>query len=334
MLFVIVPALTLNAQKVALHSATGVQYFSGHTGFIDAQNEASPGDTIYLPGGGFLTNNITIDKNLLIYGAGHYPDSTAATGKTILNGSINLSENADGMHIEGVDITGSLTTSSNHAVDNLMIKYTRIQGELNIRGDQSNPALNLLLINSVVQGAVRLTNAQNAGVFNSLFNSDIIDTNGNLFRNNIFFLNNRSTYSYRYTLHGNNNKIENNIFLRTLDREIYGNSNIIKNNITPKTNPYWGVTPISADNYTGVPVESIFINQTGNVFDYTHDYHLPTPETYAGTDSTQVGLYGGFFPYKEGAVPSNPHIYLKNISSQTNSQGQSQLQVGVEAQTH
>ncbi len=324
---------TLKAQKVALHSSSGIEYFTGYNGFVEAQNEASPGDTIYLPGGGFATNNITIDKRLIIFGAGHYPDSTTATGKTILNGYINLSENADSIHFEGVDITNSITTTSNHAVNHITIKYCRVQGELNIRGDQSNPALNLLVINSVVNGSVELTNAQNAGILNSLFNNNISDTNGNLFKNNIFFLNNRSNYSYLYTLYGNNNILENNIFLRTQDREISGNSNIVRNNITPKTDPYWGSTPIESDNYTGVAVEDIFIDQTGNAFDYTHDYHLNSPETYVGTDGIQVGLYDGLFPYKEGAVPSNPHIYMKNVSAQTDDEGQLQIQVGVEAQT-
>ena len=324
---------SLSAQKVALHSPSGVQFFTGSNGFVEAVNEATSGDTLYLPGGGFPTNSITIDKQLLIFGAGHYPDSTAATSTTILNGYINLSDNADSIHFEGVDILGGLSTTSNHAVNHIMIKYCRIQGELNIRGDQSNPALNLVVTNSVVTGTVRLTNAQNAGIFNSLFNTDIYDTNGNLFKNNIFFLNNYSVSTYRYTIYGNNNTIENNIFLRIRDREIMGNSNILRNNLTPKETPFWGTTPIASDNHTGVAVETIFVNQTGNVFDYTHNYHLQSPETYLGTDGAQVGIYGGLFPYKEGAVPSNPHIYLKNIGAETDDQGQLQIQIGVKAQT-
>ena len=39
---------------------------------------------------------------------------------------------------------------------------------------------------------------------------------------------------------------------------------------------------------------------------------------YTGTDDSQIGIYGGvYYPYKEGAVPSNPHIQLQNIAPST-----------------
>lgn len=332
-LFSVFTVLIFNAyaQKVALHSSSGVQHFTGYTGFSEAYSAAVSGDTIYLPGGGFQSPG-TIDKQLLIFGAGHYPDSTLVTSKTIINGNIILSENADGFHIEGVDITGNFSTSNNHAVDYMKIKYCRIQGSIGITGDQSNPVMNMMLANSVIQGSVKLTNAQNAGIFNSLFNGEISDTDGNLFQNNIFFLNNRSSTVYRYTIIGNNNVIENNIFLRTQDREISGYSNIVKNNLSPKTSPFWGTTPIESGNYTDVAVTEFFVNQEGNTFDYTHDYHLQSPETYLGTDGSQVGLFGGTHTYKEGAVPSNPHFVIGNIAPQSDAEGKLTIEIKVTAQ--
>ncbi|MGD9929849.1 MAG: hypothetical protein AB7U05_07495 [Mangrovibacterium sp.] len=328
----LVIAISAHAQTVALHQTDGPQLFYGLNAFTDACNAAATGDTIYLSGHGFNTSNISLDKKLLVYGAGHYPDSTTVTGKTTLTGSINLSENADGFYIEGVDMTGGITTTSNHAVDQITIKYCRLQGELNIRGDRSTPSLNLMLVNCAMKAAVRLTNAQNAGIFNSIFNADIVDTYGNLFQNNIFLLNNWSSTTYRYTLVGDNNTLENNIFIRTADREVAGNNNTIKNNITPKTDPFWGNTPIATGNYTGVAIETIFVNQTGNVFDYTHDYHLQAPATYLGVDGTQVGIYGNAYPYKEGAVPSNPHFVTGTVAPQTDADGKLNIVIKVTAQ--
>lgn len=328
---ILILAMHVIAQKVALHSATGVQHFTGYNGFSEACIAAASGDTIYLPGGGFAAP-ASVDKQLLIFGAGHYPDSTTVTSKTIINGSINLSENADGFHIEGVDLTGGISTTSNHAVNQILIKYCRLQGELNIRGDKSNPSTNLRLINSIVQGSVRLTNALNAGIFNSVFNSDIVDTQSNLIQNNIFLLNNYSSTTYRYTIHGNNNILENNVFIRTRDREINGYSNTVKNNITPKSVAFWGTTPIDYGNHTSVSETTVFVNQTGNVFDYTHDYHLQTPEAYPVTDLTQAGIYGGVHPYKEGAVPSNPHFIIGNIAPQSDAEGKLNIEIKVTAQ--
>lgn len=68
------------------------------------------------------------------------------------------------------------------------------------------------------------------------------------------------------------------------------------------------------------------------VFNYAHNYHLKSPTTYLGTDGTEVGIYGGTFPYKEGSVPRNPHIQLKNIASKTDDNGSLQIEIQVEAQ--
>lgn len=41
----------------------------------------------------------------------------------------------------------------------------------------------------------------------------------------------------------------------------------------------------------------------------------------AGDDATDVGIFGGTSPWKEGAIPNNPHIYYKLINGTTNSNG-------------
>ena len=51
-------------------------------------NWAKDGNTIYLPGGNVnLSNNLTIDKEVHIIGAGHYPDSSSATSVTFISGA-------------------------------------------------------------------------------------------------------------------------------------------------------------------------------------------------------------------------------------------------------
>jgi len=95
-------ALQANAQKiVALHSATGVQFFSDDNPLQSAYAAAVDNDTIYLPGGSFAVPP-KFEKKLRIIGAGHYPTATGATWKTILSGNINLSDEADGFYLEGI----------------------------------------------------------------------------------------------------------------------------------------------------------------------------------------------------------------------------------------
>jgi hypothetical protein len=51
-----------------------------------------------------------------------------------------------------------------------------------------------------------------------------------------------------------------------------------------------------------------------------------------GEDLSQVGVYGGLFPLKEGFVPQNPHINYKNISAGTDENGLLNIQINVNAQ--
>lgn len=45
-----------------------------------------------------------------------------------------------------------------------------------------------------------------------------------------------------------------------------------------------------------------------------------------------MGIYGGSTPWKEGAIPSNPHIFFKNISNATDGSGNLPVQIKVSAQ--
>ena len=85
-------------------------------------------------------------------------------------------------------------------------------------------------------------------------------------------------------------------------------------------------------NFNNVAPADIFINQNGNSFNYSHNYHLQNPSTYMGTDATQCGIYGGIYPYKEAAIPSNPHIREKIISNITDINGNINVNIKVAAQ--
>ena len=52
----------------------------------------------------------------------------------------------------------------------------------------------------------------------------------------------------------------------------------------------------------------------------------------AGTDGTDLGIYGGSFPWKNGSLPPNPHIQTKNISSATDPIGNLNVNIKVKAQ--
>ncbi len=325
--------MTVNAQTIALHSSSGVQIIKGNMALETAYTAAQSGDTLYLSGGTFIPP-AAFDKQLMIFGAGHYADSSLATGKTFINGALTLSENADMFYIEGVEITGTVTFTTNHSVNYVIIKRCKINGAFNMTGDFTNPSSNLSLIGNVLVTRINLENAETALLSNNIIANTFQGSNGNFINNNII-LGFIWGYSMDNLFHGNNNTLNNNIFIwEGYNADAGGYGNIFNHNLYVEPTPNYGTTPTASGNYTGIAQADIFVNQTGTAFNYAFDYHLQAPATYLGTDNTEVGIYGGQFPYKEGAIPLNPHIKLVNNASTTDANGDLQIQIQVEAQNN
>ncbi|MBK8369805.1 MAG: hypothetical protein IPL20_00220 [Saprospiraceae bacterium] len=302
--------------KIALVKPNGTTTI--HATFDAAYSAATDNDYIYLPGGTFNPPG-QLDKKLHIYGAGSNQDSSAITGKTILT-SLQLYDGASGGTIEGVSIISNLyiaqeidgyTISNCHLnsciyFDNLMtnsvIKNNSIgtcqiySAYLSFYRHQSNTTgniLNSLLSNNVIMGQLNL--------------GDYLEVNNNLFFQTSINLCTNSTFNNNIFLDGSsssNSTFNNNVNVSIQPSNVY-NNNIVESFpdifINPGTQPY-----------------------TYNVH---NDYHVKSTSQChnSGTDGTDRGMYGGTFPWVEGMVPSNPHIYYKNVAPQTNASGQLQI---------
>lgn len=330
---ILVASATIKAQTVVALKHAGVStFYNGINGLTAAYTASANGDTIYLPGGFFTPPN-TIDKELVIYGAGHYPDSTLATEKTIFTAGFYIGENADNAFIEGIQINGDITFHHNQSANNVVIKRCNLN-TINYQGDYTtNPCVNNLIIQNVINGWIYGTNAQSLLITNNIIAGKFTDMNTNVIQNNILFADFYNGYPYyssgsMYNM--NNTTIKNNIIFNQDANLIGGTGNIVKNNIF-KTNWVVGAN-ISTGNHMSVDFSTLLVNQTGNSFNYTHNYHLQNPATYVGEDATEIGIYGGVWGYKAGAVPENPHIITKSISPQTNTNGEININIKVAAQ--
>lgn len=332
-LFLLFSPITNAQQKVALHHNGTTTIFSGSNPLIDAYTAAVANDTIYLPGGTFAPPT-NFDKKITVFGAGHYQTATVATGKTFINGNVVLKENADNFYLEGVEVNGDFTFSNNESVNQVVVKRCKINGSLNVVGNLSFPSTNFGLFGSVIIGTIDLVNAQNVLISNSIIQGRVLNSIGNALNNNIL-LTEYVVYGSEAVINGDNNQVNNNIFRKiNYANLIVGNGNIASNNLCALVTPSFGTLPTVSGNYFGITQTTIFINQTGATFNYTHDYHLQNTTSYLGLDGTQVGIYGGLFPYKEEAIPINPHIESKTIAPQTNASGELNIQVLVKAQTN
>jgi len=332
MVLVMASNSTVNAQSlVALHSSGEHKFYNGVNGFADAYNAAQPGDTIYLPGGFFNTPG-NIDKRLVIFGVGHYPDSTLATEKTVVTSGIGIHENADNLHLEGLHFMGDIVFAPAHSVNNVTIKRCQFN-IINYQGNYSNPCKNNLIIQNVINGWVHGENAQSLVVTNNIIAGKIVNMNTNVIQNNILmgdFYTGWPYYSSAMLMNMNNSTIKNNVILSSDLNTISGTGNIVKNNVFRIA---WATgNNVVSGNYLSVDLAGFFVNQTGNVFSYGHNYHLANPTGFMGDDGTQLGIYGGAWGYVDGAVPIIPHIMSKTIAPQTNSNGELQFQIKVRTQ--
>ena len=323
---------------VALHSPTnGVQFFSNVDPLIEAYNASIAGDTIYIPGGVF-TPPANFDKKLTIYGAGHFPSATTATLPTNINGNITLNENADGFHLQGVNILGHLTFTNNHRLDNVTIKRCRIQAQFNVQGAGTNRGENNYFTENIFVGIFYYAdNLLNSYFISNIFQSPIYAVCTQLtFLNNVFLFNGNSG---NWVFNGGAYSciFKNNIFVSGTnsysDFYIVAGTNTFSHNIFCHAAPALGSNPILINN-NYVAKADVFVNQADFTFDYTDDFHLQSATaTLLGDDGTERGLYGGVAPFKEESIPVNPHISSAIISNQSNASGLINVNIEVEAQT-
>ncbi|HDR89778.1 MAG TPA: hypothetical protein ENN63_09165 [Bacteroidetes bacterium] len=326
---------TTAQQTVVRQNQGTAAVYGGATPLIDAYEEAQPGDTLYLSGGSFAAPNL-IDKQLVIFGAGFHPDSTQATSPTsISNTSFLVGENADNLHLEGLEFQ-CIEKYYPVQVDNLAIVRCRITGNPSIdmgkNGTASVVSNNLLIMHCVVEGYVDMEGVSGSLITGSIFGNRLDRSINNTLINNIFLLNSGSYGVFRYA---ENNLFRNNIFHNTASYIATSSSgNIFERNVFTTETVQLGDPVTALDNYLNVDLSTVYVNQSGYVFDFAHDYHL-MPEAaamYLGHDGSEVGIYGGSFPFREGAVPQNPHIIRANIAPSTDENGMLQVNITVGAQ--
>jgi hypothetical protein len=328
---------------IAVQNGNTSIFFSDLSEAITASNA---GDTIYIPGGVINCGNIIINKRLHLIGAGIRPDSSAATKYTLINGSINVSSDADFGSLTGLDITmtgGGI--SLNGSVTNYLISRCKFE-VLNLGLNSASSSINIFRENII--GIIEGNGSQNNSFHNNIISRYVaggytISGSFNVFRNNIFFLQTPTACynagigwsEYIYSVLGMTDcSFENNIFLSNNPNFLCNlNDCVFTNNLFCSDLPSCPNCS-SSNNIINQEQNSIFVNLTGNQFSFSNNYHLnPTsPGKNAGSDGTDMGIYGGLYPWKDGSIPSNPHIQFQSIGCTPNSSGNLNVNIRVAAQ--
>jgi len=313
-----------------------------YTDLIAAITASVNGDTLYLPGGPVYASNptITIDKSLAIIGAGHYPDSTVATYQTTIAGTIKIVTGADGGVLCGVKCNTLWFGSSvaNQNVNNYRIMRCNITGELypSFTGQSSSQ---YILISECI---INTSSVWTSNYFTTvLFEKNIIHVDPSFYYGGPGLFNNCIFYSDYSTFFTNLafNTFNNCIIIQSgpySSLSIGSNSTIFNNLLVSYTLTNLTVTynGPNTNTITKEPTTSTFENANTTSFFYTNNYHVKTASNghNTGTDGTDVGIYGTLIPYKESAVPFNPHISSKTIGTVTTPTGTLNVDIKVSAQ--
>ena len=181
--------------KIALQHNGGLTLY---TDLTLAMAGAVDGDTLYLPGGTvYVSGNawFYINKRLTIIGAGHNPDSTSATYKTVVPVPVYIVTGADNGSLTGIQCDGLSfgSTNSDENINNYKIERCKIE-RLYPSIDNVSTSSNIIISENVITMLVFSTYQGNLGFLSVLFEKNIFGPDSYyikdaLFNNNIFYNN-------------------------------------------------------------------------------------------------------------------------------------------------
>lgn len=335
LIFALFSFLSHAQHLVTVQNGTNVSFFTTIELAVSAANN---GDTIYIPSGTWSINSLQIQKKLHIIGVGHNPDSAQASSISYITGSFILNAGASYGSISGLQINGNIKLASNgEPVVSYNILRNNINSAIFLGPNCTNWSISENISSNII-GSNNGSKATNNGFFNNIIYGTIYYFgNGNVFKNNLFL-------NWNYVINQRNIEyclFENNIisdFDGTIDPFLNGEIRNCQfnNNLFVKNYTFPLIDNLGSNNLVNQAKSSIFVNQTGYLFSYVQDYHLKEscPGKNAGTDGTDIGIYGGTFPWKDGSLPSNPHIQFKQIANSTDQNGNLKINIKVKAQNN
>jgi hypothetical protein len=314
-----------------------------------AINASSLGDTVYVSGSSFdYSGAVSINKRIVLLGAG-YNSANQLNLSSIIAGSISLTKDAtndaSGTVISGFRV-GFINTTVNQPVNNILLFRNQITSGITIYGDGWSIINNIVGLDITSLSGI----ASNVLIQNDILLRSIVSLNQSsvIIDHNIFLRNSNSYMlgNLKFAV------ITNNIFvgITSVNPILQAvSSNSFNNNLTSATivsdtaptNSFAGGPNSATGNFVGV--DPLFVNVTDfSTYNANFNYRLQSssPAKNAGTDGTDLGIYGGPFPFPSGGAPGSgfdtsapppiPQVTNVNIQNPSLAPG-AQLKVTIQA---
>ncbi|MCX6277952.1 MAG: hypothetical protein NT004_07630 [Bacteroidetes bacterium] len=281
------------------------------------------GDTLMVAGSTTNYGSITISKKIVLVGAGYnnpYGSNSSVT-------SINLNRSnayvgASGTKIMGFVVTGTITLEPSAGggtpiMNDVLIERCWLESVNFSAWYNSNSLSNDTVRNCVINGTITLqvgpsnysAQLNNIHIHNNIFNGAYFNSSGYslstvFVRNNIFI--NRANNPVFNSV--TNMVIENNIFYGAFPT--VGSGCAFTKNIGYLCPDMPGAGNIGAGNMNNTNPQFVNFPLLGGAFSWSYNFHLQagSPGIGAGTDGTDIGIYGGMLPFEVGANPHFPQM--------------------------
>lgn len=328
-----VSAQNTDVPMATLQHGDQTRVWTGVEAFVKAyENAADSADVITLSSGVFYVPG-AISKSFRLYGAGCEDDSVTGTKATVMSGdlyfipadiinedgeTVKAGRKVNGVHLEGIQAP-SMTFAE--------YGWTPVE-HLTIAKCKTN---------TIVFGV----HTQNVTIRQSVV-SNGINVNESSLRNTNLFVTNSHFYGINTTHSESSIYIDHCIVKGTFPSGVCCTNSILYNKLyigsTSKNNLFVNNSSIgdgvqdSNNNWTGVANAGVYVTE-GEDGTYAEDktFELKYPEKYIGTDGTEIGLYGGNYPWNK--IPCTPRIIESNIDTRTSADGKLKVNIKVEAQT-
>lgn len=322
---VLFATLTVSSQNIAVVSPSNETTM--YQTLDDAVTKAEEGSIIYMPGGGLQIKDETkINKKLTFMGISHRGDTDNADGATVIAGKLFFEKGSDGSAVIGAYISGDINVgTSTDSVTNLTIRFCNVNS-IQVKHAQSSG----LVVNQCYLRTKSNFGNCNVRLENNILHS-ISSLSGAIINHNIITSNSGGYYMYAIESYGNS-LITNNIILNPSSNSGVGSGNILNNCVGKGT---WGDNPIQlSDDQTWEDVFEKYDSK--NPVSIACNYKIKktwTSAQGAGTDGTDIGLYGGLgFKEPKETVAPIPRIISKKVDEQTDGSGKLHIEITVKGQ--
>lgn len=338
-------AAAAQAQKTDTPMATlqhgdQTQVFIGQEALVEAYNAAADSADVITLSSGYFNVPSYIRKSVSIYGAGMEDDSITGIKATVLSSSLifkpgdktdddgntqKAAVHVNGVHLEGLSLNDNIWSYNNEDVPmrNFTIakcKFSSIHGYTSIHGLTIRQSKF-----STISYSGNSTEFTNILVANSHFQYLSLPS-GSLSSN--VQIDHCVVYNDGITVTYNNIAlVTNSILYYTLYTGSTGRNNIFVGQSSAGSD-----IQDAATNWTGLKDAGVWAAD-GADGTYAEDktFELKYPSKYVGTDGTEVGLYGGNYPWNK--IPCTPRITKSEIDATTSADGKLKVSITAEAQT-